>query len=519
MTSIGRFSMKSETETNLSIPTFFIALGEKPKTNSNNSNDTTNFTVSDFKSIWLQREMHKRHPRFHSRVSKDDDRFYELDTTTTTTTQGPVTYLDQHVKESMHTYIYRTDLKKRIEQMLQSPINVMEKLWEVQISNGPLGSSGAIPKHRITSTDDKKSIETILLFRAHHALGDGVSLNAAIGDLVDEAHDLRQMIANEIRRRKLNRTKLGFLQKMLRYVQRMIWFLFTSIRSFAFHGYLLLITKQNPFLQALSISSSSMNDLNHERTVSWCDVAPLDEAKIIAKSIGKKVTLNDLFVSCVTAAIARQIAEHRHHHYHTTTSSKDEIKQQGNNITPYFNICCPVHLAGGILPPGRGIGNYIGAFVAQVPGEMMNNTNNGETKVVVSASERLKKVHSSMWKHKNGPDSIWSYLIAKTAADWLPESWAKYLFVNMNGNVAAVVSNAKGPPQKIHIDGRPVEAMAGFVPLPPGVPVGVVVQSYNGIVSLSITAEKWAIPDSDQFMTWILEEYQRLCHEVSSPTK
>eukprot|EP00560_Eucampia_antarctica_P001013 CAMPEP_0197837046 /NCGR_PEP_ID=MMETSP1437-20131217/30929_1 /TAXON_ID=49252 ORGANISM="Eucampia antarctica, Strain CCMP1452" /NCGR_SAMPLE_ID=MMETSP1437 /ASSEMBLY_ACC=CAM_ASM_001096 /LENGTH=53 /DNA_ID=CAMNT_0043443741 /DNA_START=67 /DNA_END=225 /DNA_ORIENTATION=- len=38
-----------------------------------------NFSVPEFESAWLQREMHKRHPRFHSRVARDDDRYYELE--------------------------------------------------------------------------------------------------------------------------------------------------------------------------------------------------------------------------------------------------------------------------------------------------------------------------------------------------------------------------------------------------------------------------------------------------------
>ena len=52
--------------------------------------------------------------------------------------------------------------------------------------------------------------------------------------------------------------------------------------------------------------------------------------------------------------------------------------------------------------------------------------------------------------------------------------------------------------------------MYGFVPLPPGVPIGVVVMSYAGNVNLTLTAEPWAVPDPDMFLSWILEEYLRL---------
>jgi hypothetical protein len=38
----------------------------------------------------------------------------------------------------------------------------------------------------------------------------------------------------------------------------------------------------------------------------------------------------------------------------------------------------------------------------------------------------------------------------------------------------------------------------------------VVVQSYAGEMSLSVTAEKWAVPDPDSFLIWVMEEYERL---------
>ena len=60
-----------------------------------------------------------------------------------------------------------------------------------------------------------------------------------------------------------------------------------------------------------------------------------------------------------------------------------------------------------------------------------------------------------------------------------------------------------------------MESVAGFYPLPPGLPVGVLVQSYGNVVSLSVTAEKWAVPDADQFLKWVLEEYQLLCKEAA----
>ena len=61
--------------------------------------------------------------------------------------------------------------------------------------------------------------------------------------------------------------------------------------------------------------------------------------------------------------------------------------------------------------------------------------------------------------------------------------------------------------------------LAGFLPLPPGIPIGVVVQSYAGTISLSVTSEKWAVPDADKFLRWTLDEYNRLSEEATELEK
>jgi hypothetical protein len=64
-----------------------------------------------------------------------------------------------------------------------------------------------------------------------------------------------------------------------------------------------------------------------------------------------------------------------------------------------------------------------------------------------------------------------------------------------------------------------LESAAGFLPLPPGIPIGVVVQSYAGAVSRTVNAEKWAVPDADKFLGWVLEECGRLHVEASKLDK
>lgn len=218
--------------------------------------------------------------------------------------------------------------------------------------------------------------------------------------------------------------------------------------------------------------------------------------------MGPHVTVNDVWVSCITYAVSRQLQAHRQHHQ--AVNGNDE------NFTPLkhheqMNVVIPVHLRGGILMPGESVGNNIGAFVARVPAEGSHN-----------AKSRLDEVHSSLLWVKQTPAPLLSYGFAKLASNLLPSRLNQWLFTSTNANACVAISNTRSSPKILHMDGRAIESVAGFLPLPPGIPIGCGIQSYAGTVSLSVTAEPWAVPDPDVFLGWVLEEYQRLVDEADA---
>lgn len=525
MTSIGKFSLKSQTDQNPSQPVFFLALSNhqikptKPGDEKDENVDYDEFgrkfpfmTAKEFTRTWIQRDIPKLHPRFHWKVSNCSNYFEPIQEKDELKED-----LANHVSEALHMRVYRQELKSRVEQLLTSVLDVTDKLWSVEISSGEVGSSGAISKKRakeivkeVNESSDGNiyrgsTKETVLLFRCHHCLGDAVSITTALGDLLDEAQEIKEMIKREIRKRKEKMKKGGFLKKLLRKLQMLIWFIFGSIQALCRQSFLVLTTRKNPFLAVLNLSPAEEKKLlaSHAgtRSISWCEVAPLDEAKRISKELGgPKSTVNDIFVSCVSKAIAKQLEFNR-----KARGSDNSSKLQEN-----INVCIPAHLAGGVLPPGRGVGNLIGAFVARVPGSMDNS---------IAPSERLKKVHSSLDTVKRSPASLLSYMMAKFCSNYLPESMATKIFLSSSANAAVAISNSRGYEEKVHINGRTVESLAGFYPLPPGLPVGVLVSSYCNVVSLSVTAETWAVPDADQFLVWVLDEYKLLCKEAELKSK
>ena len=156
------------------------------------------------------------------------------------------------------------------------------------------------------------------------------------------------------------------------------------------------------------------------------------------------------------------------------------------------------------------VSNSIGAFCVRVPcEEVQGGKGSSET-----GKARLQKVHKELDKVKKRPTAFVGHYVAKIATQVLPASWVAWSYSRVHGGASCVVTNVRGLDRQIHMDGSPVLSMYGFVPLPPRIPIGVVVSSYNGKVHLTMSAQPWAVPDADQFLSWILDEYLLLVQEA-----
>eukprot|EP00561_Arcocellulus_cornucervis_P004599 CAMPEP_0185808218 /NCGR_PEP_ID=MMETSP1322-20130828/5486_1 /TAXON_ID=265543 /ORGANISM="Minutocellus polymorphus, Strain RCC2270" /LENGTH=603 /DNA_ID=CAMNT_0028504421 /DNA_START=365 /DNA_END=2176 /DNA_ORIENTATION=+ len=481
MTAIGRFALRSQTKRNPCIITFFVA--------SSNPRGQKGMGRKELEELWSSRVMEK-HERFHSRISSEDDRYFEV--------------IDkeeaQQITEVAHPTTYRTELQERIEQYLTSDLQVDEMLWEGQVSTGPLGSSGAISneqirKHLLMETCDT---ETVKLFRVHHAIADGVSMGVVLADASDEADELDGLVMAEVDKRRRRNEQRSILERATRWILMVVLFYIVGgIKAVLLQAWR-MFHSVNPFDSIIAESKTPAG----KRTVAWRTIASVDEIKKIAKSISKKTTINDVSVFLVTAAIKRQLAWHY---------GQMGVDRQTTSIPSHINICVPVHLLGGMLvDPTTGkrvpVGNKIGAFVAAIP-TAENDANH-------PAAGRVKKCSAALTEQKTTPAPLIAWAAARFFSDYAPLRIAKYAMKNTNGQSAAVVSNVKGLPFKTHWNGRRNEVLCAFLPLPPGIPIGCVIQSYGGEVSFSIDADKRAVPDAGQFADWMLYEYERLKQET-----
>jgi hypothetical protein len=222
----------------------------------------------------------------------------------------------------------------------------------------------------------------------------------------------------------------------------------------------------------------------------------VDEAKSTLKAVSSKhITLNALFVSILSSALEKQYRALNEHNI---------ISQ---DLQSTVSIVCPVNLRGGIILPDGKIGNEIGAFAMKVPFDPDNRC---------LPILRLYKVAKTLHNVKHTPAAKISWLISYLISTFATESIAKLALVYANCHAVAAISNVHGFPKKIHLMARSVEVLCAFLPLPPRIPIGLFITSYDGKVIISLNADKRIVPDGDRFLDFMIEEYEALHEEVES---
>jgi hypothetical protein len=483
MTAVGRFSLLSETESNPSIPVMVLTMSGKA------------WTPQDFIKMYFDRKISEKHERFRAFLDPNDWTHF--------LTSPAQQHTPPKVQEALsYPVMYRTELKDWITDAIMQPIPLSESLWQARTATGGvIGQSGAISKQhaaQILADNPQAGVESLLLFRAHHCMADGVSLGAIFGDFMDEGAEFQELIAQKVKGFK--KRKKSWWKRMQRLVFYWWW---GSIRAFGYQFYLYVQSWITSDPWKLLLQAHVEAQFSQPRTLSWVQVASVSEVKEVAAFFsqhtkGSKVTVNDIFCSCITAATAKLMAYHQNRHPDLRLT------------LPYMNIVIPVHMQGGILLPGQSMGNKIGAMVNRVPAEAASDP-----------QDRLEQVHNALWKCKQTPAAVWSFLVAKTFGGIGNRlgGLTPWLFEKAHANASVVVTNVRGPEKKVHLDGRRVEGSLGFLPLPPGIPIGMVVHSYANRITLSVIAKSWAVPDADLFLSWVVEEYQSLLQQATEEAR
>ena len=456
VTPTGKFTMLSETATHPSTPLMFLALGGE------------RLRAEETARVF-DRALVQRFPRFRSRLigGFEQPRCFEE---TDVTAADMVGTLEGEVGSE-------AALAELFEGLYFSRFDPDRPLWEARLV--PLG--GAFRKGAGAATG-------ALVFRAHHILADGVSLASAFSGTVDEAAELERQteeaIAEYRRRLGLGRRRGGILGTFLRLIGRALGMALGSVVGLLHHLSVLFRTSR-----ALTLVPGRRG-----RRFGWrANCISVAEAKRVAKSLSRGATVNDVVLACVAGALAKQVAAAKG----TSRGANAEHSRGANAKGISVAAALPLHLYGGVLPKGQPLGNRIGAVTVALPagGDPVAN---------------LRGVAAEMKVVKSTPMAFLSHYGAAAMSALVPASLATAALQLAAGGAEVAVSNVRGPAQPLHLLGRPIQAIVGFVPPPPGTPVGVFAGSYNGALSLSANVDPEYVPDAQRFVDDVLEAWEQL---------
>jgi diacylglycerol O-acyltransferase len=375
--------------------------------------------------------------------------------------------LDQHV----HTKHVSADqsLNDLVSQIISESLPMDRPLWELILIDNygkKLNDGGCI-----------------ILWRIHHVIGDGTSIAMSVLALCDDnaMEKMMDQITTQIHHHGHGHSgKRTILDKILT-----ILMLFVGLLRIMFKWVWETIVIGLDPVTVIKDSSKTEHSTQKRVAYSSNEISVAD-----AKRIGKpqQATVNDVMLCCLAGAIDR----------YTTDNKKQTTKRLDIRVTTPVNIrtsvkefrCVP--------------SNKFGFMVCRLP------------LGIPDSMERLQYIKQVMDYNKKLPEKLFSYLIAYFALQLVPQKLLTRFYHFMSNFQSLIATNVQAVSEPVYLNKAKVISVLPFTPVPHGVSLGVMILSYNNMLTISITTDKELIPDPQVLIQYFLEEFNHLLSDCTA---
>ena len=324
-----------------------------------------------------------------------------------------------------------------------------------------------------------------VLFRAHHALADGIALVTLLIDSTDRGFQRAPEPQMATAFPTLRPGPLGGLIDSLEILNHGLIKLRTMVRSRS--GRSQLLHQFHEGRDALAAVRQVLNlpennpavlhkPLSGHRGVAWANGIPLEPLRRQAKTMGVRV--NDLLMTALAGAFSRQLQ-------HTSA----EVAEDQN-----LRISVPVNLRSG---KGRSLGNHFGLVLLDLPVG------------VRCARTRLQLVAQRMTALKESPQAR-ATMLGLAAAGHLPVPLERKLVDRIGAKSVAVVSSLPGPRRHVHIGGARMRNLVFWPPQSGGIGIGLSFFSYAGQLSFGVSTDLARLPNPRGLLEAFRSELEEL---------
>jgi WS/DGAT/MGAT family acyltransferase len=212
------------------------------------------------------------------------------------------------------------------------------------------------------------------------------------------------------------------------------------------------------------------------KQAAWSAPIPLAEIKTIGRRLDG--TVNDILLTAMAGAVGRYLA-----------SRGDEPSELN------VHALVPVSLR----PEGaeEELGNRIGVVFLSLPIEISD------------PAARLRELKMRMDEHKRSPEAPVIYA-AMNAFGWAPARVIKPAVDYLCARATVVVTNVKGPQDRLYLAGAPLKTFMFWTPRFGGIGVGISILSYAGEVRVGAISDRDIVADPEVLLAGFQAEFDAL---------
>lgn len=247
------------------------------------------------------------------------------------------------------------------------------------------------------------------------------------------------------------------------------------------HSGLKLVNEVSQFLIEPEDSPSSLKrPLLGRRHCCWSTPVELARFQSIAQATG--VTINDVLLSCVAAAVRQQLV-----------ADATEVDEAVLHAAVPVDI--RAQLPAGIKPEAGALANCFGTVFVPLPVD-------GE-----SSLERLYRIKHETRRLKKSwqPGIAWGLA---ASASLVPEPWCQPVADLFYRKASAVVSNVPGSREQRYLAGCRITEQMFWVPQAGDIGLGVSIVSYAGNVQFGVVADEAVLASPSRFLADCLAELE-----------
>ncbi len=341
------------------------------------------------------------------------------------------------------------------------------------------------PLWRIHYIENIRSGGSILFFRIHHCVGDGMALVNLLlsitenesGTAESRLHGKNPGGRNPARGKRQCHKACDFAKKKINSIAREP----VHVRKCAGKMRTALSETAMTIARVLMLPPDrqyfSAKPPGKQREMAWSAPLPLDEIKKTGARFN--ATVNDVIVALITGGLRRHLR-----------------KRCDLETLPPLRMAVPVNIrpTGTDREPGIELKNEFGFVLAPLP------------VAIKDPVRRIRRVHAILEKLKQSSDAsvAWAGMNALGAA---PEEVAvktAHLFAE---KITGIISNVPGPDRPLYFAGGTLKNILFWLPLIKGMGIGISAFSYNNAVSLGIVTDAGMVPGPDAIARHIEEEF------------